>query len=326
MKYNVLYFPKIRVPNSIWLTRLLLYWDSVGTIVPAEFISKPEELGEHTRSLVEHQLVRQIIPDMYLWQIPNFDTQFLSYLDSLGNELNKRRKRFESGKFQKLHIEKLVSLKRRLAKRGVAKKIPKSSWYRVEETTAEEFMCYLASVLGGHKEVDAMPISDDPDCLKKFLISGKRPDSKNKQYDEVRMDILKDVFPAPSRALHAEEIADFKRIHRPLLGRLRRAVEREILSVMDLRNKNLRKERLRLFREEMQDDVTELQARFKEKGWGDFIFGRLFGVIAAVPGVSPTFGLASAIFSALRGSQGRSSHLDDSHFAYAAHYKDKLMD
>jgi hypothetical protein len=38
LKKRVLYFPFIRVPESTWLTQMLLHWDQVCSIVPYEFI------------------------------------------------------------------------------------------------------------------------------------------------------------------------------------------------------------------------------------------------------------------------------------------------
>lgn len=34
MSDKVLYFPYIDVPQSAWLTRMLLYWDTVGLSCP----------------------------------------------------------------------------------------------------------------------------------------------------------------------------------------------------------------------------------------------------------------------------------------------------
>ena len=33
MKACAIYYPYIKVPNSAWFTRTLLYWDEVGAIV-----------------------------------------------------------------------------------------------------------------------------------------------------------------------------------------------------------------------------------------------------------------------------------------------------
>ena len=69
MGNNVLYFPNIIVPGSARFTRMLLYWDTVGTIIPAEFMQRSEELGEHTRSLLEAQLLTAVIPGMHLYKV-----------------------------------------------------------------------------------------------------------------------------------------------------------------------------------------------------------------------------------------------------------------
>jgi len=44
MKNSVIYFPYIRVPESPWLTQMLLYWDQLSSIVPYDFIADPESL------------------------------------------------------------------------------------------------------------------------------------------------------------------------------------------------------------------------------------------------------------------------------------------
>ena len=92
MKSNVIYFPYIRVPKSVWFTRLLLYWDRVLSITPVDFFENPEALGEHTRSLVERDLVKPIPPRMYTREIENFKSSFENYLNGLGDELDIRLK------------------------------------------------------------------------------------------------------------------------------------------------------------------------------------------------------------------------------------------
>lgn len=39
MTTAALYYPYIKVPESDWFTRVLLYWDVVGAIVPYEYVS-----------------------------------------------------------------------------------------------------------------------------------------------------------------------------------------------------------------------------------------------------------------------------------------------
>jgi hypothetical protein len=56
MADSVLYFPSTRVPETGWFTRVLLYWDSVGTIVPAEYLDDPLFLRPYTAGLKDHGL------------------------------------------------------------------------------------------------------------------------------------------------------------------------------------------------------------------------------------------------------------------------------
>src|SRR5687767_12820338 len=91
MRNNVLYFPYISVPSSTWFTRTLLYWDTVGSIVPYDYIVNPDMHDEYTRSLVQANLVTQVIPGEHLYRIPQFTESFIGYLESLGPVLTHRR-------------------------------------------------------------------------------------------------------------------------------------------------------------------------------------------------------------------------------------------
>jgi hypothetical protein len=322
MLNSVLYYPQIRVPETTWLTRLLLYWDSVGIIVPHEYLEDPERLGEHTRSLVQHELVRQVVPVAHLWQVNEFESSFMTYLRGLGLELAGRRQQFRAGSTHRIHVEKLEHLCEELRELEVASEVEGYSWCRVEKATADDFMCYLAGILGRLEDVNAMPVTDDPSYLNNFF-SGQAVSHAelNGQLTQVRMEILNDVFPAPRRPLTAEEIANFKSSHGRLLSRLRRTIEREVIAVVDVREEGLKQRRLELFREELHEDITELQARFRQSGFGDLVFGRFFSVIGNVPGVPSGFGLVSAIYNALRGVRSGTA---DPTLAYAAHYREQL--
>lgn len=48
---NALCFPYIDVRYDAWLGQLLLYWDSVGTIVPEDYLLNPANLEPHTELL-----------------------------------------------------------------------------------------------------------------------------------------------------------------------------------------------------------------------------------------------------------------------------------
>ena len=150
MGNNVLYFPTISVPGSAWFTRMLLYWDTVGTIIPAEFMHHPEKLGEQTRSLLEAELLTAVIPRMHLYKIPAFDKSFAKYLENLGPELDRRRRSFDSGKTTEVHAEKVGAVEDVMRSFGLCRGCNDphySQWYFVERKTASDFMAYLAASL-----------------------------------------------------------------------------------------------------------------------------------------------------------------------------------
>jgi hypothetical protein len=58
MPDRALYFPFIEVPDSPALTRVLLYWDELGTIVPAHL--DEGDIGPRTRRLADAGLTRSV--------------------------------------------------------------------------------------------------------------------------------------------------------------------------------------------------------------------------------------------------------------------------
>jgi hypothetical protein len=98
---RALYYPYIQVPKSPWFTRVLLYWDKVGAIVPYEYIEDPDRLGGYMVGLVREHLVQQIIPGQYLSRVKNFKLAFLQYIDT-----QDFKTRYRSS-WPKVHMEKL---------------------------------------------------------------------------------------------------------------------------------------------------------------------------------------------------------------------------
>lgn len=161
---RALYYPYIKVPKGPWFTRLLLYWDKVGAIVPYEYIEDPDKLGPYMVGLVRERLVEQIIPGQYLGRIKNFKRAFLQYIDTKDFKAKYR------SSWPQVHMEKLQRVGDELCNRGLARKVGReySPWYRVEPRTAAMFMAYLAAVLGQITEEEFFPISE-PHRLAPFL-------------------------------------------------------------------------------------------------------------------------------------------------------------
>lgn len=325
MSDDILYFPEIRVPNSAWFTRMLLYWDHIGTIVPREFMERPEDLGEHTRSLLQEELVRPVIPGMHLYQVPKFDEAFADYLACLGPELDRRRQSFRDGATSQIHVEKVGALEGVIREYGLGRRGNDpyySSWYAVEQETAADFMAYLAASLGRLEELGYIPVTDRRRYWEPMLRAVDRRIEHGGELTSLRLEILEDILPAPKQPLSADQIRNFKDRHGHELVIFRRAVEREIVTAAAIQDPELRRRRLELFRQEVNEQVQYVQARLSENGFGDVVFGKFCSVMAAIPGVSFAFGLASAVYNAFQQSP---ENTHPSPLVYAAYAQAELL-
>ncbi len=70
MTNKLLYYPYINIPDNSWTIKSILYWDTVGIITPQQYIEEPERYEPFTRSLLECDLVEQIIPYNYTDSLP----------------------------------------------------------------------------------------------------------------------------------------------------------------------------------------------------------------------------------------------------------------
>lgn len=321
MEANALYFPYIKVPKSAWFTRILLYWDKVGAIIPSDYIYKPEALGEHTRSLIEYRLVDQIFPGDYINNIPQFVSSFEDYLKGLGKDLDQRRQMFQNNNTFRIHMEKMGPIEDLLREQGLAE-VERYPWFNVEANTADEFMTYLAGCLGQLKEIQSIPITDNESNLEVLIKSQRYASNFNRERNKLRMQILERIFPAPKHPLTAQQIEDFKINHGDKLRSFRRAVEREILSVAELQDPTHRAERIRLFEDEVQEQVDEIRRALNESGYVDTILGKLCPVISAIPGAHYVFSLANVIYGAF-GKDNKPP--PNSPLAYAAYAQVEIL-
>ena len=302
MSNNVLYFPYIRVPKSSWFTRILLYWDSVGVIVPYDFIEDPDKLDPHTRSLIQANLVTQVVPAAHLWQIPRFSEAFLEYLQSLGGGLDSRKQSFlrKESRFL-IHAEKMFRLTEPLEEMGLITPSRSYPWYEVEADTGRDFMGYLAAALGKAQELEFTPITDNPKHLSEFIQASIAQGVGEDRLSNLREEVLGDLFPAPSRALSASEIENFKLKHGELLSQFRRALEKELIDIADLQDSDLQRRRLGIFQEQYSQEINEVKNRIAEMNWGDLNFRKVVRHYSRRPRCSTNLWLGRC---GLRGIQG----------------------
>lgn len=305
MKRNVIYFPYIRVPQNEWFTRVLLYWDQVGSIVPIDFDNDPSKLGEYMYGLIQEDLVKPIIPGLHVDEIPNFTEAFLEYVDSPNYPVPRgviNRKRVSTFS---VHMEKLGPIGSKLVERGLAREKHDWAWYDVEAYTANQFMAYLAATLGKLPEIESKPITNSIQNLDSFAPQYHQGGKLRPEIDEMRTVILKDIFPAPSGGINPKNLADFKDDHKRELTRFRNKVESFLLTAAAIENPSLRSETIEQFINETRDDVDDLSERMKSRGWRRITSGVLGYSIVAVGTASAiaTGGLLGVVAAALGASK-----------------------
>lgn len=313
MKSRVLYFPYIRVPETTWLTQMLLYWDQVSSIVPYDYVHNPESLGPYMLTLVQEQLVHQVIPGAHIGDIPMFHDRFVGFLDGLGPALDRRREDFARRSVCRIHIEKMGGVGDALVKLRIAQ--PENyPWYDVESQTADDFMSYLATTLGQLDSVDSSPVTDSGAYLKRLALAGVPDNHMTQQLDSLRIQVLNEVLPVPHNPVPATALRAFKEKHAADLGRFRRRVERELVAAANVADPGLRQRHLDIFFEEARESIQEIQDDMRSAGWETARNG--LSVLVAIPGISPMLGLVGAIFEAVTGNNQQHVSRD---FAYAAH-------
>jgi len=175
VKNNLLYYPYIDLPESEWLTRMLLYYDQIGTITPLEYLDHPDKFSPYTLDLIKENLVIQVFPSQYVNGIEGFAESFKEYIESL-SDIKTRRSFFRNKRIpfisnrSRIHVSKMEPLCDYLVKKRLAQKFD-NQWYDVEDSTAFDFMSYLAAMIGQVDEAGYIPITNEMFPLNRLVKS-----------------------------------------------------------------------------------------------------------------------------------------------------------
>jgi hypothetical protein len=318
MTNGVLYFPSIRVPESQWFARVLLYWDEVGTIVPAEYLDDPQFLRPYTAGLKDHGLLKFIPPDSAMWNARAYYNSFLSLVDSL--RFDELYPASTSQKLIRVHVDKTgYGLANALEKRKLASFTAGQewdAWFDVEEHTANLLMAYLASILGQSQEPRMNPITDSGDCLRAFTMVPTRDGKVEARLDGIRTEVLADLLPAPIDYISPGALAEFKGKHKHLLTNFRTEIETRVVLATAIENPELRARSLGLLRKDLKGQLDEITRRMQEHKWQRIGLGTLLAVTAAGLLVADaaggggalsiagnSLGLTSAVYAAFEGTR-----------------------
>jgi hypothetical protein len=299
MTSRVLYFPLISVPENAWFTRVLLFWDVVGAIVPGEVVRRRRGLSRYMSSLVREELVWPIDPVDYAWEIFEAGTDLLTVLDRAG-ELDRRRSSMGNAiDVPLIHGEKMGrELAQRFVDAGVAEP-GRGSWFQVEERTAAEFMTLLARTLGARNEMD--PITDRKAPLTSVGVEVAEPERQQfaEALAELRMPVLEAILPGPSRPVDPEELRRFKTEHQTLLADFRVAVDAALVSAAKEDDPYAQEILLTRAKQELTSAVDDVSLAMRRSGWRSIVLGVLG---AAVPvAISAVTGNVITLAGALPG-------------------------
>lgn len=310
---KLLYFPYIAIPNGEWLTRTLLYWDEIASIVPYEYIERPGMHEKYMRHLVEENLVKQVIPEEYVFNFRGFEGNFLEYLknDPLSMNLAVVGKMGELGngkilRTTPIHMGKLADLGYELVELGLAKRMETNrSWFEVEAHTAKNFMTYLAFLISNATEY--VPATDNYDGFRCLLpvTNYNNNNIKERVRNELRAVILEKILPVPKGRIDGSDIQRFKEKNYESLRKYRNHVE-DFLVKYDSINESDRERTLKVFIEESQENIKQISERLTFFGNIDMSFITICSLASSVSPVASSLssGDRSELIGAVPGLLG----------------------
>ena len=286
MADGVLYFPHINVPSETWFTQALLYWDTVGCIIPAthspqahrrtigEGRTSPTLRWEYTRRLIDAGLVTPVRPEPDPRGTSEFVQAFLSRLDR-DPDIRNAADSAALPTAVPVHRGKLgMWLVHELARRGLAWEQPdgvvawsrargrdvEGDWVPIEPRTAALFMVALADYLGRRHRPELTPLTQQPDMLAAY------GDLLSPAAARIRRLVLEDVLPVPELPLDPEALVRFKDRRGSELGRFRRRVESAVRDIVRA-GSDEEDARVREFLEDARAEIDEIVDMFTAERW-----------------------------------------------------------
>ena len=283
---SVLYFPMIRPPENEWFSRVLLYWDRVGTILPLYYSEDHTFLRPYTSALLREQLLTPVAPDESVWQsgANNYFEAFVGLVDR--DPFGVRQLPPAERQWTRLHLDKTgLGLAYALQDLGLAKEPdgPEyAAWFDVERQTADLLMAFLASILGKDEAVAMDPITDSEAAIAAFTTLPEDDRQVGTELEPIRYALLEDILPGPAVGIEAARLSEFKAEYRQLLTGFRNRVEQKTIDCAQVADRRLRSEMVQLARRELAREVDEIERRMTERRWPLAARGGLSVAVAAL--------------------------------------------
>jgi len=260
----------------MWFTQVLLYWDEVATIVPDAY---GHAGNQEARDFVQAGLLRRMSPDEAVFGF-NRDQFAAKFLEGV-----KPWTSTEAPRFTEIHGGKMsYSLFEELKAMGLARSAEGKrwgNWYRVETTTANGFMAYLAGVMSGQTP-GVTPVTDSVSNVAALASKGR---SQRQKLEALRYVAITEALPTPRGPVDPRDLAAFKDQHRDDLKRCRDYLDLQLMSLArtddgdDLVGRDLELQ-LAALSDEATELQAELQVQMRQRGWAG-VSRASFGAIAA---------------------------------------------
>ncbi|MCG8587218.1 MAG: hypothetical protein MI757_21140 [Pirellulales bacterium] len=283
--------------------------------MPMDYVVGRERLDRHTTDLLRAELVRPILPNQYLSDIPNHVTAFVDHLHGEEVAIDRRRQAFAGQPGTPIHLEKMGRLDQELVGMRLARR-QDPRWLHVENETASEYMAYLACSLGHLPDLQLTALTDQRKRLSPLVGGDGRVYAR---LDALRLEVLREAFPAPSQPVNAEDIAHFKRDHGHRLGDFRHYVEAELVAIANIQDQDLREYRLKQTKIHIGEKTQEMAEVMTGHGWSDLVFGKICAVLGPIAGTIPS--LVNAVYQSVWGGAPQG---DLAPLAYAAYAQKRL--
>lgn len=293
---DILYYPYINIPRTDWALRTLLYYDTIGSIVPREYFENPAaNFDPFMLKLVQAELVIPIDPMRSLSSPGEFSAVFRNHIQKYEAAFRKkaqdrgsREVRLNNQKFSgvNLHDEKFDSeIFYSLQQLGLAEH-QQGNWFTVEQSVANLLMKSLAAALS--KDLKMLPTTDQIE-FSAFM-------SQKSETVKKRNTILKEMIPFPEH-IDFDRLRAFKDKHRNLLNAFKNRIE---LITLDQNIKQESEHFTEIIRE-LNLRKEELSAKMNESQLGNIIFGTVCGLISAGQGFASAANNITGLLSALPG-------------------------
>lgn len=342
MRDNALYFPYISVPKDRWTIKTLLYWDKLSSIVPMDHIDNPQQLTPFMQTLVQEELVQQVFPAHYLYEIPDFENCFIELINHRITRMQKipsQKARIHTEKIHPrstIHAEKLGEIPEFLIENGLAERV-NWAWYEVETWVANLFMAYLASCLGSLDRINAAPVTNQAAFSRMFgNLTPRFRKANATHHNKARDVILRSLLPVPDETVTLDELLQFKEDHGHLLPALRRSIESHCSIIAMLPNAEDRVASTEEFIAKSKYSVEQITDAMKPT-WSQISFGSiapLFGagltlhatpVSNEVAYAGSAFTLAASAYQAISSVRGNRERELRKPLAYIAHANSRLL-